>query len=46
MLSHAAIVARECGLPAVVNVAGATRIIRHGQLVAVMADQGRVVLGS
>ena len=33
MLSHGAIVAREYGLPAVVNVAHATRIIRNGQYI-------------
>jgi len=46
MLSHGAIVAREYGLPAVVNVAHATRIIRNGQYITVKADQGRVVLSS
>ena len=46
MLSHGAIVAREYGLPAVVNVAHATPIIRNGQHITVNADQGRVVLNS
>ena len=46
MLSHGAIVAREYGLPAVVNVAHATHIIRNGQHITVNADQGRVVLNS
>ena len=43
-LSHAAIVAREYCLPAVVGVKGATRLIREGQLVSVDGDRGRVYL--
>jgi pyruvate,water dikinase len=37
-------VAREYGLPAVVNVAEATRRIRDGQTVTVDGSGGRVVL--
>lgn len=44
LLSHPAIVAREYGLPALVNVAHATRIIRSGQLLTVDADRGLVLL--
>jgi len=44
MLSHPAIVAREYGLPAVVNVPHATHLIRTGQPLRVDADRGRVVL--
>jgi pyruvate,water dikinase len=44
LLSHGAIVAREFGLPAVVNVAEATRRIRDGQTVTVDGSGGRVVL--
>ena len=44
MLSHPAIVAREYGLPAVVNVPHATHLIRTGQLLQVDADRGRVIL--
>jgi phosphohistidine swiveling domain-containing protein len=44
-LSHSAIVAREHGLPAVVNVKNATRVIQEGQRIAVDGDQGRVYLG-
>jgi pyruvate,water dikinase len=44
LLSHGAIVAREYGLPAVVNVAEATRRIRDGQTVTVDGTGGRVVL--
>lgn len=41
-LSHAAIVAREYGVPAVVSVAGATLIIRTGDLLRVDGDRGVV----
>lgn len=44
LLSHPAIVAREYGLPAVVNVAQATRILHTGQLLTVDADRGTVVI--
>lgn len=39
-LSHAAIVAREYGLPAVVNVEGATRSIRTGDRLRIDGDRG------
>ncbi|MAY80997.1 MAG: hypothetical protein CL930_09465 [Deltaproteobacteria bacterium] len=42
MLSHGAVVAREYGLPAVVNVAGATTVLKDGQLVTVDGKQGVV----
>jgi pyruvate,water dikinase len=41
-LSHAAIVAREYGIPAVVNVPGATLAIRTGDRVRVDGDRGFV----
>jgi pyruvate,water dikinase len=41
-LSHAAVVAREFGVPSVVNVAGATRAIRTGELLRVDGDRGTV----
>lgn len=41
-LSHAALVAREYGVPAVVNVRGATRGIRDGQLLRVDGNRGTV----
>lgn len=41
-LSHAAIVARELGLPAVLNVKGATRAIETGAFVEVDGDAGTV----
>jgi phosphohistidine swiveling domain-containing protein len=43
-LSHSAIVAREYGLPAVVNVKNATRLIQDGQPIAVDGNHGRVYL--
>lgn len=42
-LSHAAILARELGLPAVLNVAGATQVL-DGCIVSVDGDQGLVVI--
>ena len=42
MLSHGSIVAREYGLPAVTNVASATRVIRTGDLVQVDGNRGCV----
>jgi pyruvate,water dikinase len=44
MLSHGAVVAREYGIPAVVNVGPATRCIRTGQLVRVDAFRGEVTI--
>jgi pyruvate,water dikinase len=41
-LSHAAIVAREFGVPTVVNVGGATRAIRTGDVLRVDGDRGVV----
>lgn len=43
-LSHAAIVARELGVPAVVGVAGASATIPDGALVTVDGDAGTVVV--
>jgi pyruvate,water dikinase len=45
LLSHAAIVAREFGIPAVVAVRGATNLIRDGQMVTVDGGTGAVRLG-
>lgn len=42
--SHGAIVAREYGIPAVVNVPGLLRRIADGQLIAVDGDAGQVTL--
>jgi len=44
MLSHGSIVAREYGIPAVVNVGPATRIIKTGQLLRVDGNTGTVTL--
>jgi rifampicin phosphotransferase len=41
-LSHAAVVAREFGVPSVVNVAGATHAIRTGDMLRVDGDRGMV----
>jgi rifampicin phosphotransferase len=41
-LSHAALVAREYGVPAVVNVLGATQAIRTGDRVRVDGNRGTV----
>jgi pyruvate,water dikinase len=41
--SHAAIVAREYGIPAVMGTGTATRALREGQRVLVNGDTGRVV---
>ena len=42
LLSHGSIVAREYGIPAVVNVGPATKLIKTGQMVQVDGDSGRV----
>jgi phosphohistidine swiveling domain-containing protein len=40
LLSHGAVIAREYGLPAVLNVPGATEIIKTGQVVEIDGSQG------
>ena len=45
-MCHAAVVAREVGIPAVFGVRGATRLLRDGQVVAVDGDRGTVELGA
>ncbi len=42
LLSHGAVIAREYGLPAVLNVPGATQIIKTGQVVEVDGTNGAV----
>ena len=44
LLSHGSIVAREFGIPAVVNVGPATKIIRTGQKILLDANQGIVTV--
>lgn len=45
MLSHGAIIAREYGIPAVIGVADATRLIRNGNTVSVDGNSGQVHIG-
>ncbi|MFD9789848.1 rifamycin-inactivating phosphotransferase [Streptomyces sp. NPDC059070] len=42
LMTHGAVIAREYGLPAVVGVAGATRLIRDGQRIRVHGTEGYV----
>lgn len=44
MLSHAAVIAREYGIPAVLAVNGATREIRDGERIAIDGHSGRINL--
>ena len=44
VLSHGAIIAREYGIPAVVNVGPASRLIQTGQLLRVDGDRGVVTI--
>jgi phosphohistidine swiveling domain-containing protein len=44
MLSHGAIIAREFGIPSVVGVRDATRLVPDGGLVTVDGDRGLVHL--
>lgn len=46
LLSHSSIIAREFGLPAVINVQIATRIIKTGDIITVDGDQGLVSIES
>lgn len=43
-LSHGAIVSRECGLPAVVNIPGLLGLVREGQRITVDGDAGLIIL--
>jgi pyruvate,water dikinase len=43
-LSHGAVVAREYGIPAVVNVGPATKLIKTGQVIRVDAGRGEVTI--
>ncbi|MBC81225.1 MAG: hypothetical protein CMQ33_10370 [Gammaproteobacteria bacterium] len=42
--AHGSIVAREYGIPAVLGTGNGTRLIKHGQRIAVDGDKGTVVL--
>lgn len=44
MISHGSIIAREYGIPAVVNAGDATRIIKTGQKIRVDGDRGIVTI--
>jgi phosphohistidine swiveling domain-containing protein len=44
VLSHGAIIAREYGLPAIVNVGPASKIIQTGQTIRVDGDRGTVTI--
>ncbi|MFJ4880523.1 rifamycin-inactivating phosphotransferase [Streptomyces sp. NPDC088745] len=44
LMTHGAVIAREYGLPAVVGVAGATRLIRDGQRIRIHGTDGYVEL--
>lgn len=44
ILSHAAIISRELGIPCVVGTRKATKVLRNGQLVGVDGSEGRVNL--
>ncbi|HLG43032.1 MAG TPA: PEP-utilizing enzyme, partial [Planctomycetota bacterium] len=45
VLSHGAVVARELGVPAVVNVADATKILRDGETITVDGTRGEILRG-
>jgi len=45
VLSHGAIVARELGIPALVGVRDATRVIRDGDTIALDTERGAVTIG-
>ena len=42
IMSHGAVVAREYGIPAVVGVKGATRLLRDGEIIEVDGATGEV----
>ena len=42
LMTHGAVIAREYGLPAVVGVEGATRLIKDGQRIRVNGTEGYV----
>jgi phosphohistidine swiveling domain-containing protein len=42
LLSHAAVIGREYGIPAVLNVPGATRMLKTGQVVEIDGSEGTV----
>jgi pyruvate,water dikinase len=45
-MCHAAVIARELGIPAVFGVKGATRLLKDGEQVTVDGDHGKVTTGA
>jgi phosphohistidine swiveling domain-containing protein len=45
-LSHGSIVAREYGLPAVVNIAGLLESVQDGQMITIDGDEGKIYLAA
>ena len=41
-LSHGAVVAREYGLPTIVNVKGATKLLKDGDYIVMDAGKGKI----
>jgi pyruvate,water dikinase len=46
LLSHAAIISRELGLPCIIGVQNATKILKDGQLVVMDASEGIIKIGA
>ncbi len=44
LICHAAVVAREIGIPAVFGVSGATAILKNGHKVSVDGGEGTIVV--
>ncbi len=44
VLSHGAVIAREYGLPTVVNVKDASKILKDGQEIIVDGEEGKVFI--
>ncbi len=42
-LSHGAVVAREYGLPTIVNVKGATQLLKNGDHIVMNATKGTII---
>ena len=43
-MSHGAVVAREYGLPTIVNVKGATKLLKNGDRIKMNASKGIVIV--
>lgn len=44
LVSHGAVVARECNLPCIVGASRATQRIKHGDRITLIADEGVIVI--